>query len=57
MQQREPRSKRKSVYKIKWVVSKHRKDRKAGVINPGRRDPYTQYLMDKETERIRGKSE
>lgn len=48
-----PKQKRKMTYRIKWVVNEYRKDKRTGVINPGKRDPYTQMLMDEAEEFFR----
>jgi hypothetical protein len=46
-----PKGKRKVIHKIKWVVHPDRRDKRAGVINPGVRDPYTTYAF-REIEKV-----
>lgn len=53
----EKKEQRKEQIVIKWVVSPGRRDRRTGPVPVWKRDPYTQYLMDSETKRIRGIAE
>lgn len=46
MAEKQQAKKRKMSYRIKWVVSPHRADRRTGAISPVPRDKYTQMHFD-----------
>ncbi|WP_260288467.1 hypothetical protein [Peribacillus aracenensis] len=42
----QPKPQRKMVYKMKWSVNPHRKDKRTGAISPVPMSPYTKYAFE-----------